>query len=304
MYHFFRKRQRQSLPALALVETCIAQYSFNELVDTDPNNYDPNAPNLPIGKESQFGYDCTLVQNLTGLGNATGPDGTNALALNGTATAALVSNIKADSNMHFRDYANAAYITLSVWMKGFPANDCYIAGIEGGGRGYGLRKIGTNIAWTTRNHDKDGDMTYAYSSYANDGKWHHIVGYLGPNDIRSGGNDGRMDKALYIDGVRVNVGNADFNRPGIGVDNAQMMFAIGCHASSPENFGEFAGGPGFAIDDLRIYNYALDTREIAYLLANPGVEVECLGIDGDINGDCTVNLDDFAIEAQNWLVAK
>lgn len=295
----------QSTTALLVVESCIARYTFNELVDNDPNHYDPNFPNLPIGIDSRYGYDCTLVQDIRGLSNTTGPDGSNALVLDGTA--ALVSNVLPDSNLHFRDYSTRVFLSISLWMKGFPTSDSWITGMETTSSGYGLRKLGNNLCWTTRDHDKDGDMQINYLPYASDGKWHHIVVYFGPNDKRMAGNGyDRVDKAIFIDGVRVATADADCNRPGIGVPNASMLFAIGCHAPDAVTRSDLAGNAAltFAIDDLRVYNYALDTTEIAYMTAHPGANPECMGIHGDTNGDCTVNLADLTIAAQNWLVAE
>ena len=58
-----------------------------------------------------------------------------------------------------------------------------------------------------------------------------------------------------------------------------------------------------AIDDVRIYNYALSDVEIAelYVDFNPEHKLCLEPLQGDLTGDCVVGLDDFAIFAAVWL---
>jgi hypothetical protein len=56
------------------------------------------------------------------------------------------------------------------------------------------------------------------------------------------------------------------------------------------------------IDDLRLYNYPLSTTEIGKLYAQGTGTTLCLkSIPNDLNGDCRVDLGDFALLASNWL---
>lgn len=68
--------------------------------------------------------------------------------------------------------------------------------------------------------------------------------------------------------------------------------------------GQFFNG---SIDDLRIYNYALDPVEIAYLYNDVTDETVCVYPNDpvlqsfDYDGSCAIDLGDLAIFASNWL---
>jgi hypothetical protein len=56
------------------------------------------------------------------------------------------------------------------------------------------------------------------------------------------------------------------------------------------------------IDDFRIYDYALPEAEIAYLATDgTGMLPWNLGLAGDLDGSGTVDFDDFALLAEQWL---
>jgi len=65
-----------------------------------------------------------------------------------------------------------------------------------------------------------------------------------------------------------------------------------------------------SIDDLRIYNYALDPVEIAYLYHDVTEETVCVNSDDpalkafDFDGNCVVDLSDLALFASNWLTCQ
>ena len=71
--------------------------------------------------------------------------------------------------------------------------------------------------------------------------------------------------------------------------------------------GQFFKG---SIDDLRSYNYALDTVEIAYLYRDVTDETVCVNpsdpvlLAYDFNGDCAVDMGDLAAFASNWLACQ
>jgi hypothetical protein len=71
---------------------------------------------------------------------------------------------------------------------------------------------------------------------------------------------------------------------------------------------QWGAGDGYfngLIDDLKIFNYALDTNKVAQeYLAIQGdyvCDVEANDLQYDYNDDCVMNLGDFAIFAQRWL---
>jgi len=65
--------------------------------------------------------------------------------------------------------------------------------------------------------------------------------------------------------------------------------------------GWYGGYDGF-IDDFRIYDYVLSQREIAYIATNgTGIFDQPLLTPADLNADGQINLQDFAVLANNWL---
>ena len=61
-----------------------------------------------------------------------------------------------------------------------------------------------------------------------------------------------------------------------------------------------------SLDEIQVFNYALDTQEIAALYNEVFDRAFCLGLSdeakaADLNGDCQVNLADFADIARDWL---
>jgi hypothetical protein len=57
-----------------------------------------------------------------------------------------------------------------------------------------------------------------------------------------------------------------------------------------------------AIDDIRIYNYAMDALEVALLTAETTGKSICLTRpEFDLNGDCRATLEDFALMAASWM---
>lgn len=117
--------------------------------------------------------------------------------------------------------------------------------------------------------------------------WHHLVGtYDGNNTLR-----------WYVDGVEAAAGvnGADASGQARGPlqteDNVVM-------AKRGHEWKFFKG----AIDDARIYDFAMDAREAAaiYVLGAPDAQV-CMPPVGDLNGDCSVDIDDLAIVVSQWL---
>ncbi len=73
----------------------------------------------------------------------------------------------------------------------------------------------------------------------------------------------------------------------------------------------FLGNIVGQIDDFRVYNYALDSVEVAKLYHEVTGESVCSGLEDpiissfDVNGDCEISLEDFAlIVSENWLYCK
>jgi len=92
---------------------------------------------------------------------------------------------------------------------------------------------------------------------------------------------------LYYNGEHVGTVNAadnNFGQVAIGVNRGGTIFFNG------------------SIDDLRVYNYALDPFEIAELYTALSGTVVCpVSPEGDLNGDCAVTLEDVALLAAAWM---
>ena len=168
------------------------------------------------------------------------------------------------------------------------------------------------ISFQTQDHDRDGEFTSedhlgvvpeTLQNFLDDGQWHHYVAAIGPDADPSAGNGiDRGDKTIYIDGVKVGQLDIDFNRPGIGFDGSGLdaFFAIGVTAKSAGDYSNVVdNGKDIQIDEVRVYNYAIEQDKVNSLFAN---EPEpCLTLDGDLDHDCTVTIFDFVMLAENFL---
>jgi hypothetical protein len=166
--------------------------------------------------------------------------------------------------------------TIAVWAKASTTT------IPLGTNVFGFSGSGNNLSFNI-NANAFGTGEYgmhvfgwAQSLGQVDTEWHHFAGtYDGTTII------------WYADGKYLGAEKRVLNT----VDNVQM----GKHDYADNYF------PG-AIDDARIYNYALDPVDVALLYYNATGNPVCAGpkMTGDLNGDCKVTLYDFAIFANAW----
>jgi hypothetical protein len=106
-------------------------------------------------------------------------------------------------------------------------------------------------------------------------EWYHVCGTYDGANIR-----------LYVDAEPATASPTAYS--GAIATNTYNLL-IGRYSGSSVTTGAWDG----LIDDVRIYNYALSSREIHRLVcAEPPL--------GDINGDCRVDFVDLAIFASNW----
>ncbi len=100
---------------------------------------------------------------------------------------------------------------------------------------------------------------------------------------------------MYNDGVRISTATGFTYGTG-----ANSGFKLGCNN---DNASEFFCG---RIDDVRIYNYARSAAQIAQDYADV-MNVSVCNREGtenmrfDTNGDCRVDITDFAELAKDWL---
>ena len=211
------------------------------------------------------------------------------------------------------DYFDTCSINLTVaaWIK---APSAYTWGpivSRNGedGQGWQLRHNGSTldrISLTTRGVGTAGsggaEEGVASNSTVYDGDWHYAVGTY----------DG-AEKKLYIDGVVCRVYSSD---NGSIVSEGEAATGIISETLSPLAIGGRVKGnsvdglniEAYAVtecilDEVEIYNYALDAAVIAQTYATlSGSDVCPAPVDYDLNDDCKVNIDDFALMASSWLV--
>ena len=100
---------------------------------------------------------------------------------------------------------------------------------------------------------------------------------------------------VYVDGVKQGEATAmvaNFNRPNL----APLIFGA-------ESTDGSIGPSSATIDDVKVYDYALDSTEIAQQYVNVMGGYICIGGNpaSDLSGDCQVNLDDLSMLAEDWL---
>lgn len=120
-----------------------------------------------------------------------------------------------------------------------------------------------------------------------DNQWHLVTGTW---DGETG------EKSLYVDGRLVQRMTGNFG-PGITDDQ------------SPLRIGYYKDNYVFVdtlLDDVRIYNYALDEFQVARLYVDftPGAAICVRELAMDLNNDCRIGLEDFAIFAEEWLLCN
>jgi hypothetical protein len=141
---------------------------------------------------------------------------------------------------------------------------------------------GSNLRFAVKN---GGDEQVLNTSTLAANQWVHIA-------ITLKGNTGR----LYVNGELVATNTGMTINP---VDFNPQLNYIGKSQYSADPF--FNG----MIDDLKIYNYALTTEQIGLDYLDIRGEWVCnkelTALPHDFNGNCMVDLADFAIFAQQWL---
>jgi hypothetical protein len=119
----------------------------------------------------------------------------------------------------------------------------------------------------------------------NDGKWHFLV-------LTYDGYSAKM----YMDG-RLDAERITY--PGWVTGGLTTPLMLGARNWSNNESWVFDG----LMDDVRVYEIYLDQGQVAALYEDVMGQAPCTEpLDGDLNGDCVVDLEDFAILAQDWLL--
>lgn len=193
-------------------------------------------------------------------------------------------------------------MTVACWVKTTTAQTWqpFVARNGEDGQGWQLRQgsIAGRPTFTTRGTGND-DGTAANRTIA-DGNWHYVVGTF----------DG-VQKKVYIDGIASRVYSVDTG--GVVRTSDAVSGKINSTPSPVAIAGRVKGSlgnlsienwnvVGAQYDEVEIYNYALDAEAIAQAYADATGKPVCPGQQpNDLDGDCKVNLDDFALLAADWL---
>jgi hypothetical protein len=164
-----------------------------------------------------------------------------------------------------------------VYFVGQPSLSMAVFGLhnengDGGDYVYQFDHWGSNFNYT-------GDL----SAYGN---WVHIAHVYDGQRIR-----------IYVDGVKVADYGASLNTAS-GGDALPLLVGFWPAYNAAYQHGVFDG----VIDDFRLYNYALSPVEVGNLWVLGGGAGGCMGVlSQDTNGDCRVDLVDFADLAASWM---
>ena len=175
-------------------------------------------------------------------------------------------------------------ITVSAWMKG-TFDKSWQAIVNKGDSSWRLFRDcvngdSDNASFTCSDV---GGVASGSTGSVSDNQWHHVVGTY----------DG-VYLNIYVDGLLA--GSQRYDQRAIAVNDYNVF--IGGDEQFPGQ-REFNG----LIDEVRIYEIGLPADRVLDLFIAEGGQNSC-GLDylvGDVNGDCYVNIFDFADMAANWL---
>lgn len=193
-------------------------------------------------------------------------------------------------------------MTIACWIKSsWAATWGPIVARNGeGNEGWQLRHSGftlDRICFTTRGTGNDDGTPSNRTVY--DGQWHYVVATYGGTE-----------KKIYIDGVISRVYNADDGT--IAREADEVSGRINPTASPISLAGRVRGdainGLIFEdvtpciLDEVEIYNYAMDAATIAQNYANrTGLAVCPTPLPYDLDNNCVIDLNDLALLAGRWL---
>ena len=194
------------------------------------------------------GYTATQVSSTTGSGWVAGKSG-NAYNLarfhvNALDSAAL-------------DLGGGTAVTLSTWVKGRTGTSWEgIAGFENNPSDiWGLKLNKNPISWNVAGNGliSSPETIATYAAATADG-WVHLAGVFGQGNTHT----------LYVNGSPV-VSGTSTNV----ITDFTGIFAMGTYSNGTNS-------STFSIDDVQVYDQALDSTEVASLFANPGLSLDAI----------------------------
>ncbi|MGE4286602.1 MAG: LamG-like jellyroll fold domain-containing protein [Phycisphaerae bacterium] len=235
--------------------------------------------------DSQNDFDGTLINedpNFPGGTFADGVDGQAVVFENAKGEYVQVPRMVQDNmtiEMWFKTTLTGG---TGGWWNGYGLVDSEYPGST---NDFGSSVLGSKFAFGIGSNT--GDITLSSTSDVNDDQWHHCVA---TRDSATG------QIKIYVDGHLETTGSGN-----PGSKNVNDVIAIGTVLTYPVE-RVFTG----AIDEVKLYNYILSDLEIAAIYNGVTGEVVCVEDNRpsgtyDINGDCIVDVADFAAFATGWL---
>ncbi len=177
---------------------------------------------------------------------------------------------------------HSAQLTIAMWVKWAGLNGQY-QGLMGKRDGWGA----ATMMWQLELNIDTGSL-----AFAREGSYPPGTGALPVGEWAF--------VAVTFDGT-----NATIYRDGLAVASGAFSFGSGTSTRLVVGASEANGGNPFngALDDVRIYNYALDALEVAHLYTDgdPSLSV-CMGNPAhDLDGNCRLGLNDVALFAAEWM---
>jgi Concanavalin A-like lectin/glucanases superfamily len=270
-----------ALLTFASVSVCradlVAHYKLDETSGTTAANaVVANAGNGTIG--------ANVVKNAAGV------SGTAFTFGGGTAQADIVDMGNATGIFNqLMDVDRHGQLTISYWLKSADTgarNVAVFLGNDGATNAYIDSGIANPTETTFRAQGRNRDTTNTPGEIGelfspasiNNGAFHHIAFTV---------NTAVTTGVLYVDGLRVTTGSTAIQWDRFPVLNNFELGRLG--RSAP------ADGLAGTLDDVQIYNSALNLRSVSALFNNPGLTLNDLPpiVDGDTDGDGDVDVTDF-----------
>jgi len=238
----------------------------------------------------------TAWLDLSGTGNDLQPTYTVPASFNwtdgadGSANGALVfdgqfalGTKKADGTMNAIPIGDESY-SITAWIKTLQPNNRGIIGWGNYGSNLQVTAIKLNFASEVWHYWWNADMGANAGYGLADDNWHLVSETYDRQTSH---------RAVYIDGILINQ-----NTPPDHQVQSSVNFLIG-KTGWPHEMIEFFDG---AIDDVKVYNYALTPVDVAKTYTDiKGGELCAVRPAMDLSGDCVVDISDFAMFAGQWL---
>ena len=178
--------------------------------------------------------------------------------------------------------------SIFMWVKGDSTSQCLISQADTGigdeiGRVW-LKTNGDSFLVTALKEPGSSNLVSGYSGHTDD-TWHHL-GLVFDGSVR----------ALYVDGQAIKGDTESLS----GLEPCTGIMYFGTNKSAD---GAFFNG---LIDDARIYDFALTSEQIDNVYEGLSI-TEVVSVcdelsEADFDRDCDVDLNDFSIFCENWLI--